>query len=187
MGSHFIEAVQQLESRGVVQETAPQMEADSRDQSVGVEALKATVNPNGGDMSSKGTDIANRSDGELGAVSKLDMKVERYARTKEQRKNAKGKKAGHPGRFQGEMLELLESKLSDYEKLPAVGVAGRNGALSTFWDEVIQNGFWVEFSVADARGTIPHAELLSDKEVIACSNSVSKISQDYNCKLTVIT
>ena len=71
------------------------------------------------------------------------------------------------------MLEFLESKLSEYEQLPAVGIEGRHSALSTFWDTIIQNGFWVDFSVADARGAIPHESLLSNKEVIAYMNSVS--------------
>lgn len=160
---------------GVLEEEVRRKDGDNGDQSAPVGTPKSTTHPEGQDTRSKQTAGANASDGISAAPENVDMTVERYARTKEQRRKAKGGKPGHPGRFQGEMLSFLESKRSEYERLPAIGVEGRHSALSTFWDAVIQDGFWVEFSVADARNTMPHESLLDDREVIAYFNSVSNI------------
>lgn len=106
--------------------------------------------------------------------------VERYARTKEQRQQAKGKKPGHPGRFRGPMLEFLKSKVGDYQALPSTNDLGRIAKLDEFWQSVINDRFWVQFDLDSVRTATPGGSAMSDDQVIADTNSVSTLCQHAN-------
>ena len=112
--------------------------------------------------------------------------AERYTRTKEHRAQAKGKKAGPSGRFKGEQLEFLQSKVADYEALAGMSKAKRRDSLEKFWHAVITNGFWVKFDLGDVRGTVPGHPSMEDEEIIAAVNSVSMYASIRDEELTVI-
>ena len=96
----------------------------------------------------------------------------RLARTKERREENKGRKAGHPGRFHGDILQFLQQHVGDYLALPSKTDGGRNSALAAFWNTV-HNAFWEKFSVNDARETMPLGADVDDATVIGFINEVS--------------
>lgn len=102
----------------------------------------------------------------------MPLLATRQAKTKEQRNESKGGKAGHPGRFHGRVLEFLQSNLPEYAALPAKGEAGRTVALAKFWESVIDRKFWAEFTADDARATMASSAGMSDTEVISSMNDV---------------
>ena len=113
------------------------------------------------------------SDGKNVSSIHTSKGVQRYVRTKEQRQLAKGGKSGHPGRFQGAMLEFLESKLPEYQRLPDIGEQGRCTMLNAFWTSVIDSEFWHKFDLEAVRATFREESIMSDDEVIASMNTVS--------------
>ena len=112
-----------------------------------------------------------------GSTNKLVVQklAKRHARTKKEREESKGGKAGHPGRFHGAILEFLQQHVDDYLALPSRSDGGRNTALAVFWNTV-HGAFWERFTVDDARGTMPASDDADDAAVIASMNEVSMLA-----------
>ena len=123
-----------------------------------------------GERSTDTPPVENRPEQTQPSVVKYDTSlavVERYTRTKAEREKAKGKKAGSPGRFHGEQLQFLQSKLADYEALANFSGDKRRNALSTFWHSAINAGFWVKFDLNDVRTTVSGHASMKDDDIIA--------------------
>lgn len=68
------------------------------------------------------------------------IKATTSTRTQVERDATQGKRAGNPGRFHDEELEMLESGLDAYTKVPK-GWKGPNAGLSAFWRSFITKFF----------------------------------------------
>lgn len=102
--------------------------------------------------------------------------AKRRARTKKEREDAKGGKAGHPGRFHGEILDFLMGFVGDYNTLPTKENGERNKALARFWNSV-QGQFWERFTIDDARATF---EICPDTDE-AVIEELNDVSESYRC------
>ena len=118
-----------------------------------------------------------------GSTNKLVVQklAKRHARTKKEREESKGGKAGHPGRFHGAILEFLQQHVDDYLALPSRSDGGRNTALAIFWN-TIHGAFWERFTVDDARGTMLAGDNGDDAVVIASMNEVSVLVIQAKCR-----
>lgn len=102
------------------------------------------------------------------------VKAGRCSKTKVEREAAKGGKAGHPGRFHGEILAYLESNVEAYKALPSKGNPARGAALSTFWREVVFDGFWNNFALSDVEPLVQGHEDMRPNKIIEIINDVSR-------------
>lgn len=147
--------------------------SDRRECSYVRAGLTLVAPPTAGDTGVAIASAAKQGDVRSQPPAAAKQKVaKRTARTTKKRKEAKGGKAGHPGRFHGDILEYFQSLAPDYLALPTRLDGGRNTALNNFWTTTLAE-FWRRFSVEDARETMTLGANLDDAAVIESMNEVS--------------
>lgn len=103
-----------------------------------------------------------------------DIDVER-PKTKAEREQAKGKRAGNPRRFRGAQEDLLLTFEPAYEGIMQMST-GRIRELAAFWANV-REAYWGKFTWKDAQaGMRTRGVGLSRKHVIRATNKVSVTS-----------